>query len=164
MKYSLEDKLKIVKEHVDNNVPLFELQKKYDLNVCTIKYFCTLYKMYGDKAFKDDGRARTYTREMKLKAIDDVLNGGKSRRQVSLSLMLTDWKIVDDWVEKYLKGGPDAIKDTHSRSHYLIHEERLNTEANKKLMERLEYLEAENEYLKKLYALIQEKEQQQKKK
>ena len=36
-------------------------------------------------------------------------------------------------------------------------------QANKKLLERLEYLEAENAYLKKSYALIQKREQRSKK-
>ena len=68
-------------------------------------------------------------------------------------------KIIADneLTEISLEDGEQAIKDTHSRSHYLIHEDRLQVEANKKLLERLEYLEAENEYLKKLYSLILER-------
>ena len=164
MKYSMKEKLKIVKEHLEEGVPLHELDKKYNYHYTNIKYQCALYRMYGEKAFEDHGTSRTYTREDKLKAIDRVLNGKESRRQVALSLMLTDPKIVNDWVSKYQKEGEASIKDTHSRTHYLIHEERLQVEANKKLLERLEYLEAENEYLKKSYALIQKREQQKKNK
>lgn len=164
MKLTIEEKLLIAKEHVDNKVPINELYQTYNLNPNSIKYYCNLYKRYGEKAFEDHGTTRVYTREMKLQAIDAVLNGGKSRYQVALDLMLTDYKIVNDWVEKYKKDGPEGIKDTHSRSHYLVHEERLKTEANKKLLERLEYLEAENEYLKKLYALAQEKKTPRKRK
>ena len=163
MKYTIEEKLKIVKEHVEKGVPLHELAKKYNYHVCNIKYQCELYRRHGEKAFENHGVDRTYTREEKLKAIDRVLNGKEARRQVALDMMLTDPKIVEDWVNKYLKEGESSIKDTHSRSHYLIHEERLNVEANKKLLERLEYLEAENAYLKKSYALIQKREQQSKK-
>lgn len=160
MKYSLKEKLKIVKEHVEQGTPLHELAKKYDYHVTNIKYQCSLYRLHGDKAFEDHGTSRCYSREDKLEAIDRVLNGKESRRQVALSIMLTDPKIVDDWVRKYQKEGEESIQDTHSRSHYLIHEDRLQVEANKKLLERLEYLEAENEYLKKSYALIQKREQQ----
>ena len=164
MKFSMKEKLKMVKEHVEEGIPLHELAKKYDYHVSNIKYQCRLYELYGDKAFEDHGTSRAYTREEKLKAVDRVLNGKESRRQVALSLMLTDPKIVNDWVSKYQREGEEGIKDTHSRTHYLIHEERLQVEANKKLLERLEYLEAENEYLKKSYALIQKREQQKKNK
>ena len=164
MKYSMKEKLEMAKEHVDEGIPLHELAKKYDFHVSNIKYQCRLYELYGEKAFEDRGTSRTYTREEKLKAIDRVLNGKESRRQVALSMMLSEPKIVEDWVNKYLKEGESSIKDTHSRSHYLIHEDRLQVEANKKLLERLEYLEAENEYLKKSYALIQKREQQKKNK
>ncbi len=164
MKYSIQEKLKIVKEYAEEGIPLHELAKKYNYHYTNIKYQCALYKMHGEKAFEDHGTSRSYSREDKLKAIDRVLNGKESRRQVALSLMLTDPKIVEDWVRKYQREGEESIKDTHSRTHYLIHEERLQVEANKKLLERLEYLEAENEYLKKSYALIQKREQQKKNK
>ena len=164
MRYSLEEKLKIVKEHVEQGVPIHELKSKYGIDPANLKYFCALYKLYGDVAFEDHGTRRSYNKELKLFAIDQVLSKKKSSRKVGLELMLTDHKIVDDWVKLFKTKGPDAIKDTHSRSHYLVHEERLNVEANKKLLDRLEYLEAENEYLKKLYALAQEKKSHKKKK
>lgn len=163
MKYTIKEKLKIVKEHKEDGVPLYELAKKYDYNVSNIKYNCSLYEMHGEKAFIDYGTIRFYSREEKLKAIDRVLHSKESRRKVSLDMMLKDPKIVDDWVKKFKEQGEESIKETHSRNHYLIREDRLQTEANNKLLERLEYLEAENEYLKKSYALIQKRNQQSKK-
>ncbi|HHU59371.1 TPA: hypothetical protein GXZ34_00390 [bacterium] len=77
-------------------------------------------------------------------------------------MMLTDPRVVGGWIIKFQKQGEESIKDTHSRSHYLIHEDRLQVEANKKLLERLEYLEAENEYLKKSHSLTQKRRQQSK--
>ena len=44
-----------------------------------------------------------------------------------------------------------------------MHEDRLNKIAVDSLKDRNEYLEAENEYLKKLYSLILEKKKQSKK-
>ena len=73
--------------------------------------------------------------------------------------MLTDPKIVHDWIVKYKNEGEESIKDTHSRSHYVTNSQREIIKTNKRVKERLEYLEAENEYLKKLYSLIQKKNQ-----
>ncbi|MGM9970348.1 MAG: transposase, partial [Anaeroplasma sp.] len=159
MNLTIKEKLKLAKEHVDNGVPLHEIRAKYKYDLSNFKYYCALYKRYGDKAFENHGQRKKYTREMKLKAIDRVLRNGETYRQVSLDLMLTDPKIVHDWVTKYKNEGEASIKDTHSRSHYVTNKQREIIEANKKTKERLEYLEAENEYLKKLYSLIQKKKQ-----
>ena len=53
MKYSMKEKLKIVKEHLEDGVPLHELAKKYNYHYTNIKYQCALYRMYGEKAFED---------------------------------------------------------------------------------------------------------------
>ena len=125
MKRTLKEKLEIVKEHVVKHVPLSEIKRKYQIDTDHLKYFVNLYKLYGEKPFLDTVERRKYSREMKLKAIGEVLNKKKSRKTVALELMLTDPKIVDDWVEKYLKEGESSIKDTYSRNHYLKHEEML---------------------------------------
>jgi transposase-like protein len=63
--------------------------------------------------------------------------------------------ILRDWVNLYREKGEIAIQTTRARNNYLKHEERLDKIADKSFKDRLEYLEAENAYLKKLYALIQ---------
>ena len=133
MKRTLKEKLEIVKEHVVKHVPLSEIKRKYQIDTDHLKYFVNLYKLYGEKPFLDTVERRKYSREMKLKAIGEVLN-------------------------------KSSIKDTYSRNHYLKHEEMLEKKAYKSLKERLNYLEAENEYLKKLLPLILKKSKQSKKK
>ena len=51
-----------------------------------------------------------------------------------------------------------------TRKNYLLHEDRQNKIASDELKERIKYLEAENEYLKKSYSLILERNRQTKKK
>ncbi len=84
-------------------------------------------------------------------------------RQVALDMGLTDVTIVRDWMRKYNKSGEKSIKDTHSCSHYLLYEERLDKIALDSMQDRMKYLEAENEYLKKLYSLILKRSKQSKK-
>ncbi len=70
---------------------------------------------------------------------------------------LSDASIIRDWVRLYDKNGEKGIKDTNSRAHYLLHEYRLDKMALDSLKDRMRYLEAENEYLKKSYSLILER-------
>ena len=49
MKYTLKEKLGYVKKHLEENVPLHEIERKYGLKTETLKYFCWLYKVQGEK-------------------------------------------------------------------------------------------------------------------
>lgn len=69
-------------------------------------------------------------------------------------MMLTDSKIVSNWIKKYQNEGEAAIKDTFSRAAYLKHDDRLFVKEHKKLLEDLERTKAENEYLKKSFPHI----------
>lgn len=48
MKTTLEEKLKYVRLHLDEGVPIFEIQEKYGLDCSTLKYYCALYRKWGD--------------------------------------------------------------------------------------------------------------------
>lgn len=51
LKYTRAERLKIVKEHVDDGLSYDELSKKYGLAISTIEYQVRLYLAHGDKAF-----------------------------------------------------------------------------------------------------------------
>lgn len=164
MKTTLDEKLKCVHLHLDEGVPISEIERDYGLNRSTLKYCCALYLKWGDKAFKVDLKRREYTREIKLEAIYDILTNGKSYSQKAIELMLTDPKIICDWMDKYRNGGEATITDTHSREAYKHHNDKILEKEYKKLLEDLERTKAENEYLKKSYSLILKRSKQPKKK
>jgi len=164
MKTTLEEKLKCVYLHLNEGFPISEIERNYGLNRSTLKYCCALYLKWGDKAFKVDVKRREYPRQMKLEAIHDILNNNKSYAQKAIELMLTDPKIIGDWMKKYHQGGEKAITDTHSREAYKHHNDKVLEKEHKKLLEDLERTKAENEYLKKSYSLILKRSKQPKKK
>lgn len=164
MKRTLEEKLKYARMHVEEGVPIFEIARKYEIDKSALKYSCALYREWGEKAFKVDNKRRAYTREMKLEAIKDVIVNKKTYYQKAKELMLTDPKIISDWMKKYKEGGEEAITDTHSREAYKHHDDKILEKEHKKLLEDLERTKAENEYLKKSYSLILARSKQSKKK
>jgi len=164
MKLTNEEKVKIAKEHLDEGVTLHELAKKHDINVAHIKYFIALYRLHGEDVFLKREWTTIYEREFKLKAIQRYINGKESYRKIALELGFIDPGILRDWVDSYKAKGEAAIQTTRARANYLRHEDRLDKIAEKSLKERLEYLEAENEYLKKSYSLILKRSKRSKKK
>ena len=163
MKTTLEEKLRLVKLHIYEDVPIFEIERKYGLDHSTLKYYCALYRKWGDEAFTKPKR-REYTRQMKLEAIHDILTTGKSYAQKAIELMLTDPKIIGDWMEKYREGGEAAITDSHSREAYKHHDDKILEKEYKKLFEDLKRTKAENEYLKKSFTQVLERSRRSNKK
>lgn len=156
--------LKIVKEYHVSNISMARLASKYGVDSAKLKYLIKLYDLHGDKPFTDDQQDRIYTREEKLKAIEEYLSGTKSGRQIALEMGSPSADIVRDWTRLFKKGGSDAIQTSRGRKKYLLHEDRQRYLADKELKERNQHLEAENEYLKKSLALAFKKNKRLRKK
>ena len=60
MKLTLEEKLRLVKLHIFDGVPIREIHE-----------YCALYRKWGDEPFAKPAK-RKYTREIKLEAIHDI--------------------------------------------------------------------------------------------
>ena len=78
--------LKYVKMHVNDGIPMTTLAKKYKFDVSKLKYKVKVYLLHGESLFTDEQEKRIYTREEKLRAIQTVLSGEKSARQLALEL------------------------------------------------------------------------------
>ena len=122
------------------------------------------FKRYGDKAFKTKFQRKKYSRELKLKVIHQHFAEGKSFRSIALDLMLTDPRIVEDWVEKYIKEGEEGIQDAYPREAYKHHNDKVLEKEYKKLLEDLTRTKAENEYLKKSFPQVLKRSKQSRKK
>ena len=120
-----------------DGVPIREIHEKHGLDRSTLKYYCALYRKWGDEPFAKPAK-RKYTREMKLEAIHDILTNKKTYAQKALELMLTNPNIVGDWMEKYNEDGEEAIKDTYSKEAYKHHDDKVLEKEYKKFLEDFE--------------------------
>ena len=157
------DWLKWVKMYIDSGIPMTVIAGKYHLDISKLKYRVKLYQVHGEVPFTDDQEKRIYTREEKLKAIQTVLSGEKSARQVGIELGTPHADTVNDWVNLYKAKGEQAIQISRGRKKYMLHEERQAYLANKELKVKCKHLEDENEFLKKSLALALKKNKRLKK-
>ena len=158
MKRTGADWLRYIKMYTEKGIPMMEISKKYNFDVSNLKYRVRLYELYGEKPFTDLQGERIYTKEEKLEAIQKVLSGKISSRQLSLELGHPDPKILLDWIRLFKTKGPDGIHISRGRKKYLLHEDRQRYLADKELKERNTHLEIENEILKKSLALALKKD------
>ena len=158
MKKTLEEKLKMCKEHVEEGKSLSHVCELHEYkNVDELKYAVNLYKRYGEKPFLNREQ-NIYRRDTKLLAISRIKNG-ESLRKVSLDLGLINYKILSDWVKKYDKDGEKSIQDTYPRKNYLNEDERYKKMIDQKLKEENERLKAEIDFLKKSQSLAKKLEE-----
>ena len=165
MKWTMLDRLIMVKQYLDENQKIEDICRDFNnYDKTKLKYYIQLYQLHGKRPFSDEQEKRVYTREEKLNVIQQVMRKEKSSRLVALELGAPNPGVVHDWVKMYKVRGEDSIQVSSGRKSYKLHEDRQKYLAAKELTERLEYLEAENAYLKKVFALVLEKSKRLKKK
>ena len=133
-----------------------------------IRKWAKVYDFYGESGLEHRNRHWTY--EDKINAVQRVLDG-ESYYEVAHSLGMSTESQLLTWHRKYLELGWDGLKlDGRGRKRKMgnkpIKPSKSKSQAEEivELRKRLEYLEAENAYLKKLAALVQQRKAQEQKK
>ena len=139
------------------------LSSKYGVNELNINYYIDLIKMHGIKTLGDldDNSNKKYSKNFRTRCAKRVVESGKSAYYVSLDAGLSNKGLIYHWIDKY-KQKLYNIKKGKSKRSSMSKKKFDKSDKNdiKVLQERIEYLEAENEYLKKLDALMKEKDRQ----
>ena len=148
---------------------LKNLSLKFNLNESKIKYLIALINKHGYNILRNN-KNRCYSKEFKENAINRILIGRESINSVSIDIGLSSDGILHNWIKKFKENCYNVIESKRGRKSKTMTKikksKKILTENDKikELEEKILYLEAENDYLKKLSALIQEKESQEKKK
>lgn len=166
-KYSDEFKIKIVREYLDGHSGGYEsLSIKYGLDYSMIRNWVALYRTGGIEHLTRV--ARTYSGEFKVHVIEYMQQTSTSVRQAAAIFGIKSPPTVSRWERIYYEEGkaalfedrrgrkknmPDKKKDTFKKK---------DVNENADLLKEVQYLRMENEYLKKLIALVQEREKSEK--
>ena len=168
-KLTTEDKFKIVnlyKEGLGYNL----IAKKFYVNDESIRKIIKQYELFGDDALIVKHKNKVYTSEYKLSLIKRVKNG-ESIASVAFENMLGPGQLCN-WVKKYNELGYNGLSKPKGRPKIMkpetkntkqIHEDEKDKRI-RELEERNAQVEMENDLLKKLRALVQQRTQQPNKK
>ena len=168
MRWTKEEKRKMVLEYKKSGfTPIVDGCSKETMHKRIIVW-SRVYELYGEGGLEH--RCRHWTYEDKINAVQRVLNG-ESYYEVAHSLGMSGESQVLTWHRKYLELGWDGLKlDCRGRKRKMGNKpikpskSKSQVEEIIELRKRLEYLEAENAYLKKLAALVQQRKAQEQKK
>ena len=163
MKYTKKFKLECVRNY-KNGKPLINPSGcKYKSFHDMVREWVRMYDAAGEAGFNHKKPKRTW--KVKMVMIQRVLDG-ESIRQVALSNGIQGC-LLSKWCKIFQTSGIDGLKlERRGRPPKMATKPKTSNKAKSKeeLEKEVEYLRAENEYLKKLSALVQERKGRQPKK
>ncbi len=167
-KYTPEYKLEVVKTVLEDGISAGEAAKKYHVNKGDVQKWTAAYQVHGISAIEK--QRISYPGEFKQKVVEDMQANKLSLRETAAKYNLGNHSIVAKWERIYLEEGPQGLyveRRGKTNSIYKMREGR-PPKLDKKLAEDLiaenQRLRMENEYLKKLNALVQERKISERKK
>jgi len=161
-KYSTDFKLKVVQYHATNSGGSRKTANHFGIDHGTVRKWYDLYTLHGPQGLSK--RSRTYTVKDKLAVLQRMEWENWSTRQTSAYFNISTPYTVQTWLRRYNEGGAEALKN-RTRGRKMSKPKETASPPDKPVKEltpeqmrqELEYLRAENAYLKKLDALVQEK-------
>lgn len=160
-KYSTEFKLEIVQRYLEGDVSLKDVAKQYQVNKADVQKWRSAYLEHGIEGLCTVHGS--YTGEFKVHVVEYMHNTGASIRQAAAYFNIPSHTTVSRWERIYYEEGKEALhKERRGRAMKMgtnrPRKAKKNIEKNEDLLAEVQRLRMENEYLKKLNALIQERE------
>ena len=167
-KYSNEFKLEVVIYYLNNNFGWEYVAKKFNIpSFTTVKKWVRKYQEHGPKGLMRNQKT-SYSGEFKQNVVEYMHTNHLSATMTATKFNLANENTVLKWERIYYEEGPQAlyeerrgrIKNMSSKPR----KKKLSKDVEEDLIDEVQRLRMENEYLKKLNALVQERIKQENKK
>lgn len=165
-RHNLESKLMIVKYVLDEKHSFWEASDFFGVAYQTIRTWVKHYEHEGISGLTIKNKG--YSGEFRVYVVEYMRKHKLSLAQTAIQFSLPDHTRVRIWNKIYDEKGPQYLmeehrgrkkmKNTKKTSKQKSNTSKANNITEKDLLKKIEYLETENAYLKKLNALIQDKE------
>lgn len=170
MKLTREQKIEMYNKR-KQGANISDLANQYGIRKGNVQYLIRLIDAHGIDILRKKEN-RYYSPELKLEIINKVLKDGQSIKSTAIEYGLYSDGTLHSWINRFKADGYVIIEKKRGRSTTMNKkpkqtkslEEMTPEEKNKYYEEKLLYLEAENEYLKKLHAVVQARKNRQQKK
>lgn len=169
MKYPFPVRLAAVQHYMTGHSSIKETARLFSVGRNPLTRWLRAFRRQG-RAGLEDRPARTYTAAFRLRVVRYVIENRCSYAEASARFAIPNESLILDWMKRYRRGGEKALHTVRPgpamiQKKYVPGAKPLSEMTPKELQRELEYLRAENAYLKKLKALREEnalREQQKK--
>jgi transposase-like protein len=153
-KYSKDEKIAAI-EAVKGGESIAQVAKQKQISKSVLKRLVRSYSEHGEKGL------HSHTYNWKAEQKNDVLKY-MHENQLSFSETGVLFGIRDStilhWERRYLENGIEGLEDKKKGRKPRVQKPKPPKTREEELLDRIQYLEAENAYLKKLNALVAERE------
>lgn len=101
VKYTVEEKIQIIKEYQNGIGTLREISKKYKIDQSTISVWIYKFERYGVEELIESSSWKKYSRELKEMAIQDYILGELHLAEVIRKYEISDHSVFLKWLKKY---------------------------------------------------------------
>lgn len=160
MKHPFHIRLAAVEHYMAGKSGIKETARLFSVGKSPLTRWLRAYRRQG-KAGLEDRPARTYTAEFRLRVVRYVAKNRCSYAEASSRFAIPNESLILNWMRRYRRGGAKALHTARpgpamSQKKYVPGAKPFSEMTPKELQRELEYLRAENAYLKKLKALREE--------
>lgn len=155
--YNCDFKLKVIKECIDGHHSSIEIAKKYKMSEIHLRRWIKLYTLHGIKGLNH--KYQKYDSNFKENVLKYMEENHLSFLETAMRFNIPKDTTVARWYHKYKENG--ALELPNKK---VMKEKNNNEKSIEDLIKENEYLRAENAYLKKLKALVQERNKRENKK
>ena len=160
-KYSNKFKLEVVQYYLKNNCGYKQTANHFNIpGISTVRKWVRRYEQHGKKGLLKN-KLSSYSGEFKQDVVEYMHKNHLSLQETAYHFNLGNHNIVGKWERIYYEEGPQAlyeerrgrIKNMSSKPR----KKKLSKDVEEDLIDEVQRLRMENEYLKKLNALVQER-------
>lgn len=160
-KHSLEVKLKAVKDVLELGMSVGSVAKLIRTHKTVIDCWVALYEEHGIEGLSM--KNGTYSGDFKIHVVEYMHENDMSILRAAAHFGIPSKSTVSKWQRIYWEEGAEALyKDNRGRKHKVsndkIKKPKMDKQVEEDLIAEVQRLRMENEYLKKLNALVQAKE------
>lgn len=162
-KYSDQERLESVLDVLEKGVSLCEVARRIGTDHKNVRRWVAFYEQYGVKGISSNKRKVSYTGDFKLSVVRSMRENHLSLFETAVRFGIPNDSVVLAWDRLYELEGATALSQDNRGKMKKPRKHKQPTGANPvisaqdNLLEELEYLRAENAYLKKLRALVEQR-------
>jgi transposase len=161
-KFTIEKKVQAVREYLAGHESIKQVAKRHKVSIQVLHHWIKRHRHHGEDGLRK--RYTNYTPEYKMDVLNFMNDTGASPTEAAAVFDIPSKSTVANWKRALNQIGPDALIPKKKGRPPMKEKPKkpiLPKESNETLQEEVERLRMENAYLKKLNALVKEKERSQ---
>ena len=100
-KFSYEDKLKACEDYINGIASVSQIAESLGVKESIVFEWINKYRMNGPESLMPKLKNSSYTKEFKIKAVEDYLSGGGSQEEICNKYQITSRRVLCCWIAKY---------------------------------------------------------------